>query len=198
MKAKYIKRIILLQTILFSFTSFSQCDVELCYSSEEIGDSTVFTGSWPGGFEPDTFWWGYGAGSIETSDDSTITVLTTDLASPGYFVCFGAYSVAEGCYPDTICTPCVLGSQETNTIDQSSILLFPSPSSDVLHVSFGPIHQTGEISIYNSLGQLVLRHEILEEKETTLSVSEFAKGLYYLNFSDPETQILISKKFTVE
>lgn len=65
-------------------------------------------------------------------------------------------------------------------LGEMDYLLYPNPVEDKLHVSF-PEEVSGEISIYDTAGQLNLKRELKNEKSFDYDVNSLSKGVYFMN-----------------
>jgi hypothetical protein len=76
--------------------------------------------------------------------------------------------------------------------------LYPNPASNFLNItSANPTKQISGLKIYNQMGELVYTADEIKSSETiSISVSDFAEGIYFitLTFSDGETE---SRKISV-
>ncbi len=61
-----------------------------------------------------------------------------------------------------------------------SLRLFPNPVNDVLHIDIPSSASSTEVTVYNTLGRLLLNAEI--KKDNTLDVHQFSSGLYFVRF----------------
>jgi hypothetical protein len=75
-----------------------------------------------------------------------------------------------------------------------AIKLFPNPASDFINFNIEPVEQVKSIEIYNLMGQLM--QSIVNPTTTTLLISEFKKGLYFVNFKLEDK--ILSTKFIKE
>ncbi len=85
-----------------------------------------------------------------------------------------------------------LGCQQTNTFTygsaqeketQSNLLIYPNPASSQLRLSFVDLDATesGQILVYNALGQLQTSSKLMRGADLILPVEHWADGLYYLH-----------------
>lgn len=75
------------------------------------------------------------------------------------------------------------------------IILFPNPTNGLVNLSFGkPVK--GKISVNNLMGQLLI-NESVKGETTTLDLSNFSSGIYFLTFVD-ESGDVATKKLVVE
>ncbi len=74
----------------------------------------------------------------------------------------------------------ILGVEENQV---ATLQIYPNPAIDVIHLSAG--RSIGEVSLYNLLGQQVLRMEV-ESNTTQLNISQLPVGTYILRNNDGE------------
>jgi hypothetical protein len=67
--------------------------------------------------------------------------------------------------------------------------LYPNPASDILHIACNEPYST--IRIYNTTGQMVANYS----NETSISLTEFENGIYYLQLLDENGQVVARKSF---
>lgn len=70
------------------------------------------------------------------------------------------------------------------TVDKESLLLYPNPAKESI-----TLEAMEDIFIYNSLGQGV-KHIPNPKGETTISISELPKGIYYLKSGDRQQKLI--------
>ena len=106
----------------------------------------------------------------------------TDIYIGGLFssgvVSFGAYNVYKGCGDDVFVAKLLgplVGIQEY--VSNETVSAFPNPTSGKIF-----IREKGEITVYNSLGEIVLSENITEANE--IDLSNQPKGVYYVKLSD--------------
>lgn len=74
------------------------------------------------------------------------------------------------------------GIEEKSAIDKVSI--FPNPVSNMLHLQFENILENGRVEFYNAVGQLVYNTPIKHVDQTSIDMSPFSKGIYYVVITD--------------
>jgi uncharacterized delta-60 repeat protein len=78
---------------------------------------------------------------------------------------------------------------------KSEITLYPNPANDYLTVSLASEVNSGEISVYNSTGQLILKTKFQDSKqELLINTSAFKKGVYLLKVQSGSA-VLSTKMF---
>jgi hypothetical protein len=61
--------------------------------------------------------------------------------------------------------------------DETDILIYPNPTTDVVTVSLAGRSHEGQLSIYNSQGQEIVT-TLLQNQSTTINLTEYKSGLY--------------------
>lgn len=83
-----------------------------------------------------------------------------------------------------------------NAFQSSEIIIFPNPTSDVLHVDLSTLlEQTTTIQLINNFGQVVFETK-REEQSFPLDLSSYPSGPYHLQFI--QNQRRISKKIFIQ
>lgn len=78
---------------------------------------------------------------------------------------------------DTLCQQEVTLSNNEIPVKDFSLNVYPNPSSDVAHISFGtPVN--AQIEVYNVLGDKVMTTTCSNKKSVTLNVDKWSKGVY--------------------
>jgi hypothetical protein len=137
-------------------------------------------------------WGGTGLGTAEEPDDylgiqdcGAMGLATWPHGSAGEWNDLSGlntlYYVIE--YEDT-----VLGIKNNTQNFQSQ--LYPNPASDFLNISIDPSKQISDLKMYNQMGELVYASAEIKTNETSVNVSNFAEGIYFitLTFSDGEIE----------
>ena len=75
------------------------------------------------------------------------------------------------------------------TVTEISMILYPNPARDIIHVEISQIIETpGQIRIYDLQGKLMLEQSTpLNTSMIKLNVSEFHSGVYLLSLSGPKS-----------
>jgi hypothetical protein len=60
---------------------------------------------------------------------------------------------------------------------ENDFILFPNPADESITIRLGS-NQTSELKLYNTLGQLI-RNDLVQ-RQTTIDVSNFSAGVYYI------------------
>lgn len=94
---------------------------------------------------------------------------------------------ANGCTNSFVITQSVdacIGIDEYN--NSHSLKPYPNPTKDKLEFVLSGQSSDLEIRLYNSLGQIVLEDKMVNSIKFTLDVSNYAKGLYYVEVESKE------------
>lgn len=78
---------------------------------------------------------------------------------------------------------------EIDLFSIDTIILYPNPSTGVLNFSNQSFNENFKIEVYTSLGQKVYEKQYFDFENTTLDLSNLAKGNYFVNFSDATRSI---------
>ena len=76
-------------------------------------------------------------------------------------------------------------------INPKDVLIYPNPSTDYLYV-VSPLSYSGTVQIYNINGELINK-EYIEGYSTTINISDYANGVYYLIIYENESSYNIGK-----
>ena len=100
------------------------------------------------------------------------------------------YITSKGRYCNTLLPPLVFQPQlkeVENSMDKEMqfISVYPNPFTGVVTVESDPISIVGPviISVYNSMGQNVISEKRQTPGKTTISLSGFPEGIYYIRVS---------------
>lgn len=118
----------------------------------------------------------------------TITILFSSSSGAANF----QGQVGSTMYVDAISLPNPVGVYELISND-IKVDLFPNPSSDYMQINTD-FNELINAEIYDANGKLV--NEISFTQNTTLNLSEFNEGLYYLSLKDKKG-LIASERFTV-
>jgi hypothetical protein len=107
-----------------------------------------------------------------------------------YLACFAIDAAAL--YPVYSDIPCELVTDLMEAVNAERLSIYPNPATTELRIQTNsPI---ADLKIYNTQGQLVTS-SVVKEPLTTIDVSSFASGLYYLTLQSKEG--VITKKVEV-
>ena len=127
-------------------------------------------------------------GSAKFIAGQTITFLPgTTVQSGGYLL---GYITSKGRYCNTLLPPQVFQPQtkeaDINPEKEPDVfIVYPNPSTGIVTVEFNPIVTTGPvlITVYNSMGQKIFVEKRQNPGGTTIPISNFPDGLYYIRVS---------------
>lgn len=95
--------------------------------------------------------------------------------------------------------PLVLSDYSNNS---GSIKLYPNPTKGEIHLSINNFSKNDAlIKVYNVLGELMLSKNVtfnLSQQNTTLNLSGFQKGLYFLHIGNAEDKFFSEKIILIE
>ena len=74
--------------------------------------------------------------------------------------------------------------------------VFPNPSNGIIKIKHS--HATEQIVILNPLGMIIKKISVENPTSTIIDLSNFAKGIYMIQFSDQQKNILSTKKIILE
>ena len=132
----------------------------------------------------------YQAGTTYTSSTHTFTN-----------VCLGAYTITAtnfGCPStiiDTLARPATVTSI-SELLKFKDFEVFPNPSNGIIKIKHS--HATEQIVILNPLGIIVKKISVENPTSASIDLSNFAKGIYMIQFSDQQKNILSTKKIILE
>lgn len=107
-----------------------------------------------------------------------------------YFVTVYNYNTACGTRssPVTITArPCRLSADNNDLAEASEISFYPNPASSEVFVN--GLANGAEVSIFNSLGQLV--KNLVYEKGNSIKISDLAQGLYFVKTENHITRLMV-------
>lgn len=89
---------------------------------------------------------------------------------------------ANGCADTSICFQVFnIGILE---YESSGIKLFPNPTDAILNITTIEPFNNVEFSIYNAIGQLILKHNNLHGNNFSIDVSNISAGVYFINIQN--------------
>lgn len=106
--------------------------------------------------------------------------------------------VLDVCYSDSTCvTPCLTILSSSSIEDQASTLatIYPNPSTETSIIRLNNSARSTNISIINSLGQIVF-NKTTNNQEESLDLSQWVPGIYYVRLEykqQVETHYLIKQ-----
>lgn len=72
-------------------------------------------------------------------------------------------------------------SAEKNSLDTDNMIVFPNPSNGSFNISLNEKIDNGKIAVYNTQGDKILYNTISNCSKTTLDLSSYPQGLYFIN-----------------
>jgi hypothetical protein len=84
----------------------------------------------------------------------------------------------------------VLGIDDNYPIE-NSLFLFPNPTSNNATVILPKLSSNNELKLYNSVGQLMISKQTLNQTSLSIDLSSFSKGIYFITFGELKTKVLI-------
>lgn len=136
----------------------------------------------------DTLFANAGAVSYQWYQDGVIIPGATD-----YFyvaTISGNYNVVatdeNDCEVEAVIFDVIAGISSIHS-NQEEIKLYPNPAQDYLGIKNLDPSNNYVISVYNNIGMVVMQKEILKENETSIDVSAYAEGVYWLELFDGST-----------
>jgi hypothetical protein len=139
--------------------------------------------------------WGYTLGTFENNGSASVTIPTLTTASSlvrfkvkakgNIFFNINAKSVTVSSVAGTGLMPPL----------ESTVKVFPVPAHDLLNISTGTPNPLQAV-IYNAAGQLVWKNTIDGSREIPVAV--WARGVYYIRFTDNVTGAATAKTVVIE
>ncbi len=94
--------------------------------------------------------------------------------------------------------PILSVKKESLNEKESYVNVFPNPANDVLQIKTEGMNGSEKIIIYNNIGQIVKKEEIVTASNTiALYINDLTAGIYFLKVQDPKTGNFITKPFVV-
>ncbi|MDN3641643.1 T9SS type A sorting domain-containing protein, partial [Lutimonas halocynthiae] len=148
-----------------------------------LGESITLTGS--GG---NTFRWDTGETSqMITVSPKRTTTYTLEVTNQGLTSVDTVIITVENCSNDI--------SEETSM--NSSISVYPNPSSGVLNIKIDNLEENSELLINDMKGSIIYMDDLNLSKFNTITkqidLSRYSKGIYFVRFNNSRQQII--KKF---
>ncbi len=83
-----------------------------------------------------------------------------------------------------------LNTTLVDKVDKKHFAVYPNPSNGSLNISMQDISSNTEINIYNYSGQIIMSL-IPEKSVTTIDISDFSKGVYFVKTNTSQSQKVI-------
>jgi len=144
-------------------------------SFSDTGSQTIgftYTGATVG---IDSVVWNFGDGS---ATDTGMTVIYTYTAAGTYTVCVTVYN---SCGSDSFCSTIVIPPLGINTLSLANVQVFPNPTNDELYIT--GILQNTSYRLLDVTGECI-QHGVLAQGSNTLSIKNYAPGIYILEVTD--------------
>lgn len=133
--------------------------------NDSCRNGSVFTSVHPGG------WWDVGGFREVLKTEDSITFYPNKYYYHGGADTVNAYWIAF--YDSTIL---IQGINQLSE-NKNAFKVFPNPASDIITIEVhNPIREINQVSIYNSIGKLILSANQL----TNINVSDLPQGLYFI------------------
>ncbi|TRX41298.1 T9SS type A sorting domain-containing protein [Flavobacterium restrictum] len=88
----------------------------------------------------------------------------------------------------------VLGLADNTTLDK--VTIYPNPSTGVFMISKNNATTVSKIKIFDSTARLVKEINVTNDKETTINLSGFAKGIYFAEIANEDSKVV--KKLVIK
>jgi len=137
--------------------------------------------------------WPYFAGQFGNSGTASVTIPSMPITATARVKVKGKNNVFFNVNSKYFAVTASTGVQNTSTIEE--IKLYPVPAKDVLHVGILGTSQM-QVVITNTIGQVTWKGQVSDQ--TNISVSGWARGVYYAQFINAESGQRTTKSFVVE
>lgn len=152
-------------------TDLPKANFSITYNGRQIiiSDSSLNTS---------TYHWDFGDSSSSTQQHPSHN-----------YAANGTYTISlvttNNCGNDTL-SKIVTFSTGIEKISTNSITIYPNPAQDFIYMTFNGIFKTGELTIVNAIGEIVLRKSINgnSTSELNINISELSSGLYIVKLLD--------------
>ena len=116
----------------------------------------------------------YNPGGINANPATVSPITTTNYTVLG---------TSSGCSGSAIITVSVdVCSGISNLNSDQKFVLYPNPTQGIITINFSSAY-SGKITVYNSLGQLLINKNLFGVETYSLNLSDVAKGIYILKIS---------------
>lgn len=87
----------------------------------------------------------------------------------------------------------------TDTIDgvSNKVSIYPNPAKDFINIELGSTLEKATISVYNTIGQIVIPSQVINTNSIRLNISSLAKGVYIIKVNNGDKEIS-NEKFIIE
>ena len=135
------------------------------------------------------------AGGVFTGTGVSGNTFDPAVAGVGNWTIVYSYTDTSGCENSDSVLVEVSDCNGIEKVEESSISVFPNPSSGQLTITF-PAEDDYTLSFIDALGQIVQTTQILSQKTAQLNLNTFAPGVYMLKVENAEGFVL--KRVVVE
>ncbi len=163
-----------------------------------------------------SYLWDFGDGNTSTQINPTHTYTYTADSTlgngiSGFFYFPGSFYLvqlkatnATGCsnwdisskqYIRVLPNPTITAITNNNLINEA-FSLYPNPTNEIINIKLLMVNETHNITITNTLGQVVLQHK-LNNQQTTINVQQLQNGIYFIELRQKE-KLVATKKFVKE
>ncbi|MFM1931949.1 MAG: hypothetical protein RL226_1252 [Bacteroidota bacterium] len=98
---------------------------------------------------------------------------------------------ADGCAGPTVSESVNVNPVGVNELNAQEIKLFPNPASDVLTIQAKSPMRNAEITVFSSVGELVMSFNAVSSNLFTLPVSQLAQGYYTVVVKDQNNTVAL-------
>jgi len=138
---------------------------------------------------------GVPAGGVFTGNGVTGSTFDPAQSGTGNWTIVYSYTDSSGCVNSDSQIVEVSGCDGIEKIDESSIAVYPNPTSGQLSIKF-PAEDDYTLSFIDALGQIVQTEKIAAQKTAQLNLNSVAPGVYMLKIENAEGFVL--KRVVVE
>jgi len=135
-----------------------------------------------------------------TASVSALTTQSITTNSPGIYTVVVTGSIAS-CFSTTLVNVAVCAGVNENLNASNNISIFPNPATDILNINFNLETEFTKVEIFNNLGQLIRKEEIIfKSKSTKINTKELSNGVYLLKLLDSarsDNSGTVSKRFVI-
>ena len=85
----------------------------------------------------------------------------------------------------------IAGTNSTSEVFSEKRMVFPNPIGDVMHIQIDHSFENNFIEVFNTKGQLVLRHQIpAGQKFCSINTTKLEQGVYFINLPTSSNTLL--------
>ena len=87
----------------------------------------------------------------------------------------------------------------TSELLDAQLKVFPNPAKEILNLRIDDKFLNGEVSLYDVLGNVVIREKVVNQNEMAIDIQRLRAGTYFLKYSEQNgTEIYSVRKIVVE